>query len=135
VVAAAFVALREAWVMLATNEYVAVAALDSQLVERAYDPHFGGLDAAIAESAANVICGARLLGRPAAFRHRRAWCHQSAALTYALEAYIAGLRGDAPSLAQAQLIALTRLARSTVAIALIDLAGAQALPGNGSAKH
>jgi hypothetical protein len=123
--AAALVALREAWVMLATNEYVAIAALDAQLVEPAYDPRFGGLDAAIAESAANVICGARLLGRPAAFRHRRAWCHQSAGLTYALEAYVAGLRGHAPSLAQAQLIALTRLVRATVAITVIDLANAQ----------
>jgi hypothetical protein len=124
-VAAALVALREAWLLLATNEYVAVGALDSQLAEPAYDARFGGLDGAIAESAPNVICGARLLGRPAAFRHRRAWCHQSTALTYALAAYIAGLRGHAPSLAQAQLIALTRLARATVAIAMIDRAKAQ----------
>ena len=79
-----------------------------------------------------MICGARLIGRPGAFRHRRAWRHQSVALTYALEAYVAGLSGHAPSLAQAQLIALTRLVRATVAIALIDLARGQALAGNGS---
>jgi CheY-like chemotaxis protein len=29
--------------------------------------------------------------RPGEFRHRRAWRHQSVALTYALEAYVAGL--------------------------------------------
>jgi hypothetical protein len=124
--------LRDAWLELATNEYVAVAALDIQLETPAYKESFGSLSAAIVESAANVICGARLRGRPGAFRHRRAWRHQTVALTYALEAYVAGLRGHAPSLAQAQLIALTRLVRATVAITLIDFARAEALPGNGS---
>ncbi len=124
--------LRDAWLRLATNEYVAVAALDARLETPAHDQRLGSLSAAIAEGAANVICGARLIGRPGAFRHRRAWRHQSVALTYALEAYVAGLSGHAPSLAQAQLIALTRLVRATVAIALIDLARGQALAGNGS---
>jgi hypothetical protein len=124
--------LRDAWLGLATNEYVAVAALDSQLETPSYDKSFGSLSAIVVEGAANVICGARLIGRPGAFRHPRAWRHQAVALSYALEAYIAGLRGHAPSLAQAQLIALTRLVRATVAIVLIDLARAQALPGNGS---
>jgi hypothetical protein len=127
--------LRDAWVGLATNEYVAVAALDGQLETPSYDESFGNLSTVIVEGAANVICGARLIGRPGAFRHPDAWRHQAVALTYALEAYVAGLRGHAPSLAQAQLIALTRLVRATVAIVLIDFARARALPGNGSAKH
>ena len=113
--------LRDAWLRLATNEYVAVAALDAQLYNPTYNERLEHLDGAIAESAANVICGARLVGRPGAFRHRRAWRLQVVALTYALEAYAAGLRGDAPSLARAQRITLTRLVRATVAIALIDL--------------
>jgi len=54
------------------------------------------------------------------------------ALTYALEAYVAGLRGHAPSLAQAQRIAMTRLVRATVAIALIDLRRGQAIPSDRS---
>lgn len=78
-----------------------------------------------------MICGARLLGRPAAFRHSRAWRHQTVALTHALEAYVAGLRGHAPSLTHARTIAVTRLVRATVALVLIDFARAQPLPGNG----
>ena len=119
--------LRDAWLGLATNQYVAVSALDAQLDTPAYDQRLGDLSSTIVEAAANVICGARLVGRPGAFRHGRAWRHQAVALTYALEAYVAGLRGHAPSLAQAQLIALTRLVRATVAIALIDLTRADAL--------
>jgi hypothetical protein len=121
--------LRDAWVGLATNEYVAAAALDAQLEAPSYNESFGSLTAAIIESAANVICGARLIGRTGAFRHRRAWRHQAVALTYALEAYVAGLRGHVPSLAQAQLIALTRLVRATVAIVLIDFAGCAGAAG------
>ena len=113
--------LRDAWLRLATNEYVAVAALDAQLYNPTYNERLEHLDGAIADSAANVICGARLVGRPGAFRYRRAWRLQVVALTYALEAYAAGLRGDAPSLARAKRITLTRLVRATVAIALIDL--------------
>jgi hypothetical protein len=114
--------LRDPWLRLATNEYTAVAALDAQLATPTYNERSEHLASAIADAAANVICGARLAGRPAAFRHRQAWRHQAVALTYALEAYVAGLRGHAPSLAQAQRITLTRLVRATVAIALIDLA-------------
>jgi len=112
--------LRDPWLRLATNEYTAVAALDAQLATPTYE-RSEHLVSAIADAAANVICGARPAGRPAAFRHRQAWRHQAVALTYALETYVAGLRGDAPSLARAQRITLTRLVRATVAIALIDL--------------
>jgi hypothetical protein len=126
--------LRDAWLGLATNEYVAVAALDAQLETPSYNGSLASLPAAIVESAANVICGARLIGRPGAFRHPRAWRHQAVALTYALEAYVAGLRGHAPSLTQAQLIALTRLVRATVAIVLIDLHG-DTSPTNGSIRR
>jgi hypothetical protein len=113
--------LREVWLDLATHEYVAVAALDGQLDTPSYATSSQGLPGVVVEGAANVVCGARLLGRPAAFRHQRAWRHQTVALSYALEAYVAGLRGHVPSLAQAQAIALTRLVRATVAIVLIDL--------------
>jgi hypothetical protein len=126
--AAVLTGLRDAWLALATNEFAAVAALDAQLGTPTYDERFGSLSRAVAEGAANVICGARLIGRPEAFRHRGAWRHQAVALTYALEAYVAGIRGDAPSLAQAQLIALTRLVRATVAITMIDLSRAHTRP-------
>lgn len=112
--------VRAAWLGLAIHEYAAVTALDAQRKEPTYDERFGSLQATVVEGAANVICGGRLLGRPATFRHRQAWRHQSVALTYALEAYVAGLRGHAPSLAQAQLITLTRLSRASVALVLID---------------
>jgi hypothetical protein len=117
--------LRDAWLRLATNEYVAVARLDAQLYKPTYRERFGSLSAAIAEGAANVLCGARLIARPGAFRHRRAWRHQAVALTYALEAYVAGLRGDARSFSQAQQIALTPLVRATAAIAALDLQRAE----------
>ena len=103
--------LRDPWLRLATNEYTAVAALDDQLTTPTCE-RSERLASAIADAAANVICGARLAGRPAAFRHRCAWRHQAVALTYALEAYAAGLQGHAPSLAQAQRITLTRLVRA-----------------------
>jgi hypothetical protein len=125
---------REAWLRLATNEYVAVTALDDQLEIPTYEETFGTLDRAIETGAANVICGGRLLSRPGAFRHRRAWGHHAIGLTYALEAYVAGLRGDTPSFAQAQLIALTRLIRATASIAVIELRRADVLPSNGSSK-
>lgn len=127
--------LRDAWLQLATNEYVAVSALDAQQDTPTYEQRSGGLSTAIGKQAANVICGGRLVTRPGAFRHRRAWRNQATALTYALEAYVAGLRGHAPSLAQAQLITLTRLVRSTVAIALIDLYLGDALQGNGTIRR
>ena len=59
--------LRGAWVRLATNEYAAVAALNADLDRPTYDERFGSLSTAIAEGAASVICGARLIGRPHAF--------------------------------------------------------------------
>jgi len=120
---------------LATYEYVAITALDGQLETPTYAERFGNLPTAIVEGAANVICGARLIGRPNAFRHRRAWGHQAVALTYALEAYVAGLRGHAPSIAHAQLIALTRLVRAVAAIALLDLRRAESAASNGSPKR
>jgi hypothetical protein len=112
---------REAWLGLATHEHLAVAALDGTLEKPRYDQSSTSLATVITDGAANVICGGQLLGRPAAFRHARAWRQQTLALTYALEAYIAALRGHAPSLAQAHRVALTRLVRATVAIVLIDL--------------
>jgi hypothetical protein len=123
--------LRQTWVSLATHEYVAVAALDGELAKPVYGERIGTLSPAVVEGAANVVCGARLAVRPAEFRHRRAWRHQAVALSYGLETYVAGLRGHAASghaasLAQAQLIALTRLVRAAVAIAMLDLARAQA---------
>jgi hypothetical protein len=60
--------LREAWQKLATDEYVAVAALDRQLDAPSYDRPTRGLPAVVVDGAANLICGARLLGRPAEFR-------------------------------------------------------------------
>jgi hypothetical protein len=110
----------DAWLRLATHEYVAVEELDRQLVAAAYAEASGSLGGAIVAGAANVICGARLLDRPRWFLHRRAWGHHSIGLTYALEAYVAGVRGDLPSLAQAQLITLTRLTRAVTAIAMVE---------------
>jgi len=124
----------DAWFRLATCEYVAVTALDPQLETPAYDARFGTLDTAIIEGAANVICGARLLGRPAEFRHRKAWGHQAVGLTYALEAYVAGLQGSAASLVQAEVIALTRLARAVAAIQLLRLRRANSTRSNGRAR-
>jgi hypothetical protein len=126
---------KEAWFRLATNEYVAVVELGSELETPAYADTFGSLSDAIVEGAANVICGARLGGRPGSFRHRRAWGHQATALTYALEAYVAGLRGDPSSFAQAQLLTLTRLTRATAAIAMLELRRAAILPTNGRPRR
>ena len=95
---------------------------------------FGGLSAAIIEGAANVLYGARLVSRPGAFRHRDAWASQSVALSYAMEAYIRGLRGNSEGFAQAQLVVLTRLVRAVAAIATIDLLRT-ALPSNGFPKR
>jgi hypothetical protein len=130
-VTGALAAIRNAWLALATNEYVAVATLDARVDKPTYAARFASLPEAIAEPAATVICGARLLGRPGVFRHRRAWREQAVALTYALEAYVAGHRGHAPSLAQAQAITLTRLTRATAAITMIDLARSAVQPING----
>jgi hypothetical protein len=126
---------RAAWLRLATCEYVAVKALDHQLETPSYSERFASLPAAITEGAANVICGARLNSRPDAFRHRAAWDHQTVALSYAMEAYVAGLRGDARSLEQAQLITLTRLVRAVAAIALLDIPRFGSPTSNGGSKQ
>ena len=123
---------RSAWLRLATCEYLAVSTLAGQLEEPTHDPRLGSLADAIEESAANVLCGARLIGRAGAFRHRPAWRHQTIGLTYALEAYIAGIRGHTPSIAQAHLIALTRLARAIAAITSLDLCRSAAPSDDGS---
>ena len=128
-------AARDAWLALATHEHVVVTALDGQLEVPTYRERFGSLTEAIVEGAANVVCGARLAGRPSAFRHREAWGHHAIALTYALEAYVGGLRGDSRSFARAQLIALTRLVRAVAAIALLDIRRAWEQSGNGSRTH
>jgi len=125
----------DAWLRLATCEYVAVTALDPQLETSAYDERFGTLDTAIIEGATNVICGARLLGRPEAFRHQKAWGHQAIGLTYALEAYAAGLKGSATSLVQTEAIALTRLVRAIAAIQLLRLRRANSAPSNGGSRR
>ena len=124
--------LRDAWLELATNEYLALTGLDRRLETPAHDQSSPSLAKAIADNAAHVIYGGRLAGRPEAFRHARAWRHQTHMLTYALEAYVAGLRGHTPSLAHAQRITLTRLVRATVAIALTDL-GRQTPPADTTA--
>jgi hypothetical protein len=112
---------RAVWLRLATCEYIAVTALDSQLNTPTYEERFGNLDLAIQDAAVNVLTGARLITRASAFRHRRAWRHQTVGLSYALEAYVSGIRGHASSLAQTQLITLTRLARATAAITTLEL--------------
>jgi hypothetical protein len=124
-------AAREAWLQIASLEHIAAAVLDAQLPSPAYRRHFQTLSAAIIETAANVISGARLLARPQAFRHDQAWRMQGTALSYALEMYINGQAGAANGLQQAQAIVLTRLVRATVAITLIDLQGAVAAAGDG----
>jgi hypothetical protein len=123
--------VRDAWLRLATCEYLAVTALDSQLPTSTHDQGVAGGADAIVQAATNVLCGARLVTRARAFHHSRAWRHQTVGLSYALEAYVAGIRGHAPSLAQAQLIALTRLVRAVAAIAALDLCRADLIASNG----
>jgi hypothetical protein len=124
---------KDVWFRLAANEYVAIKELDRQLETPAYGEAFDSLRDVMLEGAANVICGARLLGRPRSFRHGKAWGHQMTGLTYALEAYVAGVRGDPASLAQAELIALTRLTRAITAIAMLEPRH-EARPTNGRPK-
>ena len=114
-------AARAAWLQLASHELRAVSAVERELDRPAYAERFGSLEAAITEGAANVLYGARLTRRPAEFRHRKAWASQSVTLTYALEAYVRGLRGMSDGFAQTQLIVLTRLVRAVTAIVVIDL--------------
>jgi hypothetical protein len=124
-----------AWIDIATHVYVAITALDDKLDGPAYSERFATLDAAIVEGASNVICGARLMHRPEQFRQPEAWRHQAVGLTYALEAYVAGLGGIAASFEQSQLIGLTRLVRAVAAIQLLRLCQAHATPSNGRAKQ
>lgn len=125
---------KDVWFRLAVNEYVAIKELDRQLETPAYGEAFDSLSGVMLEGAANVICGARLLGRPSSFRHHKAWGHQTIGLTYALEAYVAGVRGDPASLAQAELITLTRLTRAITAIAMLE-PRREARPTNGRPKR
>ena len=125
----------DAWLRLATCEYVAVKALDPQLETLAYDERFDSLDTAIIEGTANVLCGGRLLSRPDSFQHGKAWAHQAISLTYALEAYVAGLRGNAASFVQAERIALTRLVRAIAAIHLLRVRHRSHAPSNGHPKR
>src|ERR1019366_4987566 len=121
---------RDVWFRLAVNEYVAIKELDRQLETPAYGEAFDGLSGVMLEGAANVICGAGLLGRPSSFRHHKAWGHQTIGLPSALEPYVAGVRGDPASLVQAELITLTRLTRAITAIAMLEPRH-QARPTNG----
>ena len=100
-----------------------MVALDDDLPSPSYQQRFGTLGAAVVGGANNVLCAARLVDRPEAFRMRPAWGRQSLALSHALESYIDGLRGLRPHEAfeRSQLIVLTRVIRAAAAIAVIDL--------------
>jgi hypothetical protein len=124
---------RAYWLELAAHEHVATVALDRHLQTASYQPRFETLDAAITETAAEVICKARLLVRAEDFRHEEAWKAQSTALTHAREMYTNGLPGASDGLKRAQGILLTRLVRAAVAITVIDLQRAEAQPANGRA--
>ena len=113
--------IREAWLHIAALEHIAVSTLDRKLPTPTYQPHYETLGETLIETSAKVLCGGRLLVRAGAFRHGQAWCAQTTALGYAREMYINGLPGASDVLERAQGILLTRLARATVAITLIDL--------------
>ncbi len=113
--------IREAWLHIAALEHIAVSTLDRKLPTPTYQPHYETLGETLIETSAKVLCGGRLLVRAGAFRHGQAWCAQTTALGYAREMYINGLPGASDVLERAQGILLTRLARATVAIALVDL--------------
>ena len=126
-------AARTSWVALASREYAVASTLDARLPALDYKRRHGSLANAVTASAVNVLREARLLLRPDAFRHRRAWGRQGIALSHAIQAYIDGLHGDDDALERAQLIVMTRLSRSVAALALIEaqqrnLAVAGALP-------
>ena len=59
---------------------------------------------AVTEGGKNVLYGGRLVSRPQAFRGSKAWSSQAATLTYAVEAYVRGLREVPSGFAQAQLV-------------------------------
>lgn len=116
-------AARDAWLEVAALEHAVVAALDAKLTTPAYRAHHETLVAAITQPAAELLCDARLITRPDAFRHDEAWRKQTIALSYAREIHLNGLPGASDGLERAHRVVLTRLVRSTVAITLIDLRG------------
>jgi hypothetical protein len=122
--------LREAWLHIAALEHIAVSALDRKLSTPTYQPCYETLQAAIVETAANLLCRARLIARPGAFRHEQAWRAQSTALSHAQEMYINGLPGASDERQRAQTTTLTRLVRAAVAIMTIDLSRAADANGN-----
>ena len=120
--------LRAAWLQVARHEHAVLAALDARADTPIPEQRFECLLATIIEDAANLICAARLGGRPNAFRHDHAWHQQAVALTHALEAYVTGLHGHSTRLAQAHRITHTRLVRATAAITLIELSATDPSP-------
>jgi hypothetical protein len=111
---------RGAWLSLAAHEHRAVTALDAEMSEPAYAARFLTLNDAVIEGAANLLHGGRLIQRPAAFRHDRAWGSHAVALSHAVEAYVRAVRGEAEELARAQLIVLTRLVRAAAAVVIVS---------------
>ena len=120
---------RAYWLQLAAHEHAAAVALGRHLQTASFQPRFETLDAAITETAAEIICKARLLVRAEDFRHEEAWKAQSTALSRAREMYTNGVPGASDALERVQGILLTRLVRATVAITLIDLRCAVTEPG------
>ena len=124
-----------AWMAIAAREYAVACSLDAQLPHLDYKHLFGSVSNAIAAGAVNLLCGGRLMLRPRAFRHRRAWGRQGIALSHAIEAYINGLRGDRDAVARAQLIVMSRLIKSVAALALIDAERQNLNFGNGRVRR
>lgn len=109
------------WLEVAVHEHRAARALDALVGTASYEHYFGGLSAAVAAGAANLLCAARLLGRPPRFRAASAWARQSDGLKYATNAYTNAQSGDAASFELAQLIIVTRLIRAVSAVALLEV--------------
>jgi hypothetical protein len=122
---------RDAWLDLAVLEHLLVGALDAKLDRPTYQPAYETAAAAITETAANILCNARLIARADAFRHEEVWRKQGTALTFAQEIYASELPGAPQRLENTQGVVLTRLVRAVVAITLIDLHDANAESGNG----
>ena len=123
--------IREAWLHVAALEHIAVSTLDRKLATPTYQPRYKTLGEAIIETGAKVLCGARLLARPGAFRHEHAWRAQITALSHAQEMYVNGIPGASDGVQRAQAMTLTRLVRAAVAIATIDLSRKTAKTDNG----
>jgi hypothetical protein len=107
---------RRAWLAIAARLYAVATSLDAQLPALDYNLRFGSVPDAIAAGGINLLTQARLLQRPGAFRHRRAWGRQGIAISHAIEAYIDGLQGDRDAMGRAQLIVMTRLVRCVAAL-------------------